>query len=294
MQEISSVNQATCSACGACAAVCPNRIIKKDHAGQMGFRPDRLWMCFRCGQCMAACPTQSVQVAGLSYARDFFVLPERPQAGSFFDLIATRRSVRNFKEKPVPRELLEKIVQAIESAPPGFPPLKTELIAVQDPLRIRQALPHMIELYETLVKMLHHPVAKLVIRSEIGAEKYNTLTHHVAPLMKERLPELKAGTEDTITRGAPALILFHANRKQENYHGDIYIALTYGLLAAHALGLGASAIDLIPPVVERSKALRELFAIPAENEVVGAMILGYPVYAYRRGIRRSLKSVTWL
>ncbi len=299
MQQQSWIDQTTCTTCGACADVCPNRILVKDAAAGMRFQPERLWMCFRCGQCMAVCPTGSVHAAGLSYERDFFPLPPAPPdapptSAAFFDLIASRRAVRTFKDKPVPRELLEKIVQAVQYAPPGFPPLKTELVVVQDPQRIRQALPHMIAVYDMLVKMVRHPLARWAVRGRIGASKFRTLKQHVVPLMQVRLPGLKAGTEDTITRGAQAMILFHANRQEENYQTDIHSALTYAFLAAHALGLGASAMDLIPPAVDRSPALRQMFGIPPENEVVGVVILGFPKYTYRRGIRRDLKSVTWL
>jgi len=116
----------------------------------------------------------------------------------------------------------------------------------------------------------------------------------VAPLLKARMADLRSGKEDTIMRRAPALILLHADRNSENYMPDIYIALTYGFLAAHALGLGASAMDLIPPAVEKSQELRAFFKIPEGHEVVASMIVGYPKYQYKRGIRRGMKSVTWL
>ena len=90
---------------------------------------------------------------------------------------------------------------------------------------------------------------------DAGPDKFHVLQSHLIPLMIDRLPDLKAGREDTILRRAPALILFHANRKAENYAADIYIALTYGFLAAHSLGLGASAMDLIPPAVGKEPGI---------------------------------------
>ena len=68
----------------------------------------------------------------------------------------------------------------------------------------------------------------------------------------------------------------------------------YGLLAAHALGLGATAIGLVPPAIERSPRLREIFEIPPENQVLASMIVGYPRYRFRRGIRRELANVKWI
>jgi len=40
------------------------------------------------------------------------------------------------------------------------------------------------------------------------------------------------------------MIIFHANRNEENCREDIIIAATYGILAAHALGLGGSIMDI--------------------------------------------------
>ncbi len=290
-----TINTETCKACGLCVAVCPAQLMKKADTAGISFRADRLPFCIKCGQCMAICPSQSIIVNGLTYEHNFSPLPDKAGTEtSFLELIKTRRAIRVFKDQPVPRDLLEKIVEAITFAPPSFMPLKTEVVVVQDPAVIRRALPEMIKLYETLVKAVDHPIARLFVRREVGAKKYQLLKSHVAPLMKNRLPELKQGTEDTITRGAPAMILFHADRRTENYETDISIALTYGFLAAHALGLGATVIDLIPPTIEKNPALRELFAIPDENVVTAAMILGYPQYRYQRYIKRQLKSVIWI
>jgi hypothetical protein len=59
-------------------------------------------------------------------------------------------------------------------------------------------------------------------------------------------------------------------------------------------GLGGSAMDLIPPAIQNNQGLRQLFSIPARNNVVASMILGYPKYRYQRGIKRELKSVSWI
>lgn len=294
MLDVLTINRETCRVCGLCGEICPMQIMKRDAGDRMVLRPDRLPLCIGCGQCMAICPTQSIVADGLAYSRDLFSLPEgRPAEMPFLEMITSRRAIRNFKDQPVPRELLEKVVQAITFAPPGFTPIKTEIVVVQDTVVIRKALPEMVRVYDGLVKAMRHPLARLFIRRKVGAAKFKTLEDHVVPLMDSRLPELMEGTEDTITRYAPAMIVFHADRDAENYEADIYIALTYGFLAAHALGLGGTAIDLIPPAIEKSPELKKLFSIPDNNVAVAALILGYPKYRYQRGIKRELRSVTW-
>jgi ferredoxin len=295
MQTQITINPKTCTACGLCSEICPNLIMQVNDESTMALRPDRLPLCIQCGQCMAICPSQAIVVAGLAYSQDFFELPGGSvTAMPFLEMIQTRRATRVFKDQPVPRELLEKVVQATSFAPPGFTPLKTEVVVVQDTAVTRQALPEMIKVYDNLVKAMSQPVGRFFVRRKVGEAKYNTLTRHVIPLMKSRLPELKYGTEDTITRGAPAMIVFHADRDADNYEGDIHIALTYAFLAAHALGLGATAIDLIPPAIQNNQILRKLFKIPERNVVVSALILGYARYRYQRGIKHNLKSVIWI
>jgi nitroreductase len=241
---------------------------------------------------MAACPTKSISIEGLSYDKDFFELPARSERweDAFFGIIGSRRSIRNFQDRPVPRDLLEKIVQAITFAPPGFTPLTVELTVVTDRGLIRRAVPLMADMYAGLIKMQANPVSRIIFKRMVGKDIYQMLSEHVLPLMKARMPGLKAGNEDSIARGAPCMILFHSPVRNE----DIFIALAYGLLAAHSMGLGACAIGLIPPAVSRNKELRKMFRVPESNQVLASMVLGYPKYKYSRGIRRSPAGLTWI
>jgi len=295
MENHFSIDFGLCNACNLCTEVCPNKILFLNEERTLSVRADRVPVCILCGQCMAVCPEKSIIVSGLSYEADFFELP--PAAtyeNCFYNLITTRRAVRNFKDKPVPKEILEKIVEAISFAPPGFPPVKTELVVVQDRNLIRAALPYMIELYDGLLKAIQRPIARYFIRKRIGPQRFITLKEHLIPLLKIRMAGLKAGTEDTLTRNAPAMILFCGEKEGEDIRGEVFIAATYGMLAAHALGLGGSIMDIIPPAIERSKPLREMFNISENTEIITSLIIGYPKYKYLRGIKRSLKNVEWL
>jgi nitroreductase/NAD-dependent dihydropyrimidine dehydrogenase PreA subunit len=292
-----TVDTETCKRCQICVEVCPNKVLVKNELNEISILPDRVNLCFKCGQCMAVCSTKSILIDGLSYETDFFELPKSEADSyetSFYEMIQTRRAIRNFKDKPVPKELLEKIAQAISFAPPGFPPLKISIVIVTDSDLIRKALPGMIKLYETLVKMMKSPVARYFIKKEMGKKKFKTMQEHLLPALISRLPALKKGTEDTLTRNAPAMILFLADKNGEDVRQDISIAATYGMLATHSLGLGGSIMDIIPPAIEKSKELRTLFGVPKDQEVITSLIIGYPKYKYLRGINRNLKSVQWL
>ena len=290
-----SVNPETCKKCGLCAEVCPNQIMEWTPAKEIRFRQDRISLCIQCGHCMAVCPAQSITAGWLSYEKDFFDLPLGGLGEcDFFNFISSRRSVRNFKDKPVPKEMLQRIIDAVTLAPMGFPPHKIEVTVVQNRSIIHKALPQMMKLYGDLYKWMKNPLVRFLMRRKMTPETFNTIQNHVMPAMEKGLPEMKEKGRDIFTRGAPALILFHAPRGSENHTEDSHIAITYGLLAAHALGLGASAIGLIPPAVERNQHLRKLFQIPRGNEVLASMIVGYPKVPFKRGIRRGLPKVTWV
>ena len=289
------IESQTCSRCGACAEVCPNQIPTRAKDGEVAFRPDRLSLCIQCGHCMAICPTQSISAGDLSYERDLFDLPMGGVGeGDFFNFLASRRSVRSFQDKPVEKEMLQRIVDAVALAPMGFPPPKVEVTVVQNRATIKKALPLLMKVYGSLNWGMKNPLVRFLMKKKMKPETFKTIQNYVMPAMEKGLPEMKEKGTDLFTRGAPALILFHAGRDSENHTEDIQIALTYGLLAAHSLGLGATAIGLIPPAVEREKELRKLFQIPKDNEVLASMIVGHPKLSYKRGIKRELARVTWV
>jgi nitroreductase len=165
---------------------------------------------------------------------------------------------------------------------------------VQNPETIKAALPLMVEMYEFLLGAMGSPIKRYFIRKSAGGKVFRTMQQHLIPLLTKRLPSLKDGSEDTLTRRAPAMILFLCDRNGEDIQEDIHIAATYGMLAAHAMGLGGSIMHIIPPAIERKKELRALFNVSDNQEVVSSLILGYPKHKYQRGITRTIENVKWI
>lgn len=290
-----TIDNETCTKCGFCAAVCPARVIDWEKGQYPEKNSQRARICIQCWQCMAVCPHKSIQIDGQHYDRDFVEFTqEKLEFDTFFNFLAMRRSIRNFKNRPVPADVMKKIVDAIGQAPMGFPPHKTALTIIQNRSNIEQMLPMMVKFYADMLNWMKNPIMRYFIKRNAGDEEYATIKEHLIPILEQRIPSMKEGGTDEITRGAPAMILFHAHRAAENHTPDAYIAMTYGLLAAHALGLGATAISLIPPSINRTPDLKAMVDLPPNHEVVAAMVLGYPQYHYQRGIKRKLASIKWL
>ena len=289
-----TINVESCDKCSLCIAVCPYKIFEKDKAGQIVLSPDRIDLCVRCGHCMAICKTKSVIVEGLSYKKNFYERRES-NIGSddFLNFLADRRSIRNFKDKAVPKEILRKIIDATSFAPYGVSPKNVVITVVQNKEIIEKALSLMSKFYDDLVKWLKNPISRYMIKRRVDQQTFNTITHHLFPAAEKGHYRTTSGN-NTITRNAPAIMIFHANRGAEEHTNDAMICVTYAMLAAHSFGLGTTIIGLIPPAINKVKELRNLFQIPEENEAVISLILGYPRYKYKRSIKREARDINWI
>ena len=294
MNESHLIDATSCTRCELCVMVCPAMILEKTRNGEITFRKDRTDICIRCGHCMAMCESKSISIEGIGYETNFRDIPaSRMDHQQLMDFLLTRRSVRIFQNKPVPRELAEKIMEVISTAPFGVSPDNVEITVVTDKSLIEKAVPYMSKMYMQLGKVLKIPFIGWMIKRGMSKETTNTLMNFIVPHI-EKGHYTNSGGIDDIARNAPALIIFHAAKGAEEHTVDSHIYLTYALLAAHSLGLGATAIGLIGPAINQSKPLRSMFRIPAGNEVVETMILGYPKLKFKHAIIRPRKKVAYI
>lgn len=294
-----TIDQKLCIACGLCSTVCPRRVLvttrdREKKTAQTVEVADRLDLCLGCGQCVAVCPEGAVSVRGLA-ADAFDPAPKDiPGADELMTLLATRRTVRRYRDKQVPRELLERVVQGVALAPPAEGRNETGVIIVQD-AQMRQLISERAyELYAKLDKGLHNPIGRLVIRHKIGEAMVEQLERFVLPGVRWYAKWFQAGEGDELQRDAPVVMLITEPKGKAIAGEDALLAAYHAALMAHALGLGACVNGLIPPACERDAQLREALGIADDREVLASITLGYPRVKYRKTIRRKLREVRWL
>lgn len=285
------INYETCSNCGICSEICPAFIFEHDGVNGIKIKQDFIHLCFECGQCMAVCKTKSIFVKSLDYDKDFY---EFSDDDNFFSIIEKRRSVRRFKPLPVKKELIEKILDAVSKAPHGDKNQHVEITVINNRNKIIEGLLLMSEFYDKLAKWLHNPIMRKLIQLETGKDKLNTLINHLLPRIEKGIYHNISFEYDGITRGAHTLLIFHAEKDSEEHKEDSMIFVTYATLAAQALNLGSTIVELVPPPINKIPKLKKIFNIPNSHEAIISLIIGYPKYRYQRGIRRNLKRVHWL
>jgi nitroreductase/NAD-dependent dihydropyrimidine dehydrogenase PreA subunit len=288
-----TIDQDLCKQCKRCMEVCPCNILGINQQGEMHFIPERQRICQHCGQCMCICSTKAISVDGLSYEQDLYDLPANHTGyQEFISFLSHRRSIRNYKEKPVSSEMISKILEAVAYAPYGAAREKTHISIVNDRQKIETALPLISRFLDDIVKYIENPVTSFMIRRKRGPETFNTLKHHLYPISKLENYKLEYG--DRITRGAPCILIFHGNKRAEEHTNNSLVHATYAMLAAHSVGLGASMNGIVPAAVNRVQGVREIFQVPDLHEAVISLIIGHPRYTYKRAIRRRNQPVHWV
>ncbi|MDX9749362.1 MAG: 4Fe-4S binding protein, partial [Paludibacter sp.] len=129
-----SIDFEKCNACGLCVSVCKDfSIVMAENSVIVSDNP--LFGCVGCGHCMAICPTGAIEIQGRTLSPDqLFDLPEKEKAATYEQLTALlerRRSIREFKDKEVEEELVEKILSAARTAPMGLPPSDVNVLVLR-------------------------------------------------------------------------------------------------------------------------------------------------------------------
>jgi len=287
------IDQEKCKKCKLCIEVCPVHIIGVDKNGLVNFIPEREKICLECGQCMAVCPSDAIKITKYTYEDNLLKLPENNiDYQKYINFISTRRSIRNFKNKALEKHLIEKILDSLNYAPYGAEPNKVELTIVNNRNKIEEILPSIEKFLDNIVKWVENPIVSRVIKYKKGMETFNTIKNLLYPMSK--LENYKLENGDSITRGAPTLIILHADIGAEEHTNNSLIYATYLLLSIHALGLGGTMNGIIPASINKDKQIKQFFNIPTKHEAIISIILGYPKYKYKKTVKRERKKTHWI
>ncbi len=268
-----SIDASRCAGEGLCAAVCARHILTSEKRGLP--RVDSPEDCNLCGHCVAICPHGAIEHSGLQLA-DF---PSRPRdlgipADRLTLLLRSRRSVREWRDRPVPREVVEQLIDAARYAPTGSNAQGVEYTVVQDRDRLR----HVEDLIFEGMRPRFHPDSAQVLPR----------------FWRRRISEYEAGARNLFMRDAPALVVLHAPVARDVGDEDCHYSAMHMVLLAEMLGLGTCFLGLLTIVSRTNEAIKTALQIPADHRIGTALTLGYPRYRYHRLLPRNPPPVTWL
>lgn len=268
-----AVDRDKCNQDGICAAECPLKIIdmKKNDWPEPISGAESL--CINCGHCVAVCPTGALVHRHLKpedclpVRKDRLLSPE--QAEHF---LRCRRSIRNYKPQPVDRSVIERLIRMARYAPTGHnrQPVKWQVIYDAGDVRRLSGLVidwmrFMIDKHPGLAKMMHFDL--VVAAWEFGV--------------------------DTVSRGAPHLVLVNAAASDISAQSACTIAMTFFELAVTSFGLGACWNGFFNAAAMQWQPLKEALGLEAGQANFGAMMLGYSKFVYHRMPERNEPEIKW-
>jgi ferredoxin len=286
------IDASRCSSCGACAQVCRGApLVMRD--GQVHIDQSIGFGCIGCGQCMTVCPKDAIRVTGRDLGpADLLPWPEPGTAASYDALralLATRRSVRDFADRPVEPALVEQILDATASAPMGLPPSDVRALVFHGRDRVRAFRDELLAKLKTW-RWMTHGVGALVMRPFLGKATASTMRDFVGPVIDSFVAKDRQGI-DWFLYDAPLAIYFHAAPCADP--ADPVVAATYAMIAAHSLGLGTTMLGFPGIVMKQSADLKRKYGVDRRAEAGLLVIFGHPALRYRRTLRRRLGQVRY-
>ncbi len=290
-----SINTEKCDGCGLCVRVCgDNQLVINDGVAEVSVSP--LFGCIACGHCMAVCPNDAITVTGRTLsAEDLFDLPPGDEAADYKGLVSLlkrRRSIREFSDRPVEPEVIQKILDAASTSPMGIPPSDVNVLVFDSPTKSWE----FVKDFSGLLAKMRWFVSDwflALMRPFWGKANDEMFRNFIKPLIDIYTGSVGKG-ENVITYNAPLVMYFYGSPYADP--ADPVIAATTAMYAGESLGLGTCMLGAIHPFIQngsRARRFREKYGIKYKSREGLFVIFGYPALKYRKGVRRTFASVTY-
>ncbi|MFW9819810.1 MAG: nitroreductase family protein [Candidatus Thorarchaeota archaeon] len=285
------VNIDYCTKCEACAEECSFFVFD---SGIMKFTDATEEDCIECGKCVAVCPENVIRlkVHKEEILKDVPSKDELPSFNSLINLFQTRRSRRQFDKKPVPKELIEDILnQAVKYSPTGHNQENVHFTVVQDREILKKLSEECTNQVRNLIKTFEDPEGKKALTAAFPPTLVKKV-EEVLPAFKNALINIKKGKE--VWRRDAEIIIIHSPKNALTGMESCALAACHIMLAAETLGLGTCSLGYITNFFNEFKPVAKIVRLPLKHFVGYTLAIGYPkAHYYRIPARKPIK-VKWM
>ncbi|MDP4239346.1 MAG: nitroreductase family protein [Bacteroidota bacterium] len=282
-----------CTGCGLCVEVCENSGFTL--VNQKVERSDKsIFGCVACGHCMMVCPADVIAIEGRSLAPvQLFELPDKSTVPTYQDLLAMlqrRRSIREFKEKPVEPEKINQILEAAQTAPMGIPPSDVHVLVLENKQMVRSFAVEFSNYLNGIRWMASNWFLRLM-RPFWSKATNEMMQGFIKPTFDIYVNEMNKGN-NWINYDAPLAMYFYGSPYSDP--ADPIVAATYAMLAGESLGLGTCMLGGQHPFFQHGKKarlFRKKWGIKYPSREGLFVIFGYTDIIYSKGVKRSFADI---
>lgn len=284
------VDQERCILCGSCVDICVRDIYElTDERIEVGDPAQ----CIFCGHCAALCPEDAIQLPVVNM-QDFGPTPERnrwPQPDLLLELFRSRRSIRQYQDRPVEREKIEKIIEAGRFAPTGGNLQPFRFSVVQNPEVLQSIKDMMADML-----MQHASDLETMLAEKIKKGERLTISDKIQQNYVESMRRMAMANKEGVDKmlwDAPVLISLHAPPEFESAEVNAGLAGMQMALMAEALGLGTCFIGFAVRAANTVPEIKAAMKIKKDRPVCLSFVMGYPAVDFKKLVSRKSARVTW-
>jgi nitroreductase len=171
---------------------------------------------------------------------------KEPAMTDFFELLQTRRSIRQFEDKEVALETIREIIEDSCLAPSAANGQPWRFIVVNN---------------KDLIKRL-------------SDESKQNILAFIEQNPESTSKKYEAAPDFNVFYNAPCLVYIVGSKQARNLYVDCSLAACYFMFGATARGLGTCWVGLGTSILDPD--LLELMQVPEDHKIVAPLILGYP------------------
>lgn len=243
MKHIIEIDEDKCIGCKLCIDDCPqqNIYLKNNKAKIISDN------CIKCGHCSAICPNESVVISGYDESPKYLDQLRKIKSDELLDSLMSRRSIRQFKDKTIKKEDVEKIIEAGRWTPTAKNSQDVSYIIIDKDKRKIEDIA--VNIFKRLIKILR--------------------------IFKKSYKNFEID-DNFFFKKAPIVICVVSNNKV-----DGALAASNMALMAESLGLGVLYSGFFSIASKISFQLKKELGLN-KNKVVTTLVIGYPNVKYMR------------
>ena len=258
-----------CINCKLCVKECVRRYSEDQEHDRVVFS-DPTGSCSSCGHCIAVCPENAILYEGFKdkpYTFDGIEKPENIASyETVYNMFRAHRSIRHYTKEKVPDDVLKKVIDAMQYAPTGGN-IRSENYAIISE--------------ENRIKTLSDAVMEELLKSPGTRSRY-----------EDSFVARKKIYTNPVYFDAPHVIIVFSTQSGMMEWISMGILVTYGRIAAQALGLGTCWNGWTTMAFESNRKLVKLAGV--RGATWGAFTIGYPDIKFKRCPPRAHKRIKML